>query len=661
MITRLSQLACTVLAASTVAVATAISPNTDTEAASPPRNSFLPAGVPVPRSTGNAEHGSPSASALAKFNLLDEFLNALRVMQDDYFEPWLGQWPKAIDWTAAVISTHVAGALSSLSQGLSAEEGVKEKENLITVYFSQLLSYYFGQDAFAIRNEAYDDMLWVVLGWLEAVQFIDFHTTLYHQSTAEDDSIVNQARPGLHNQSWYGNLWTPAFSHRARIFWDIASQGWDNKLCGGGMTWNPRLEPYKNAITNELFIAASTSMYLYFPGDANNSPFFNTHDPQASDPLASRANSTGSGDPHNPQHLQAALAGYFWLQHSDMKNKQGLFVDGFHISGWKNVSNPNTRCDQRNDMVYTYNQGVLLTGQIGLWKVTGDQRFLGEGHELIQSVINATGYDLARERPIDSIADLKPGQLPPWRGLGRAGVLEEQCDVGGQCSQNSQTFKGIFFHHLTSFCAPLDMAYFHTQPTESEAGYLAREIYERTARDHRVACSSYIGWIRHNVDAALSTKDTDGKFGMWWTAGLLQINATSLDAATISNAVNVASGGVDYRTYGVPNTSPWVSSPILSKPPTSPIHDQPLYEGGSQAPLMDRRTKHAPADEINETYDDDDGSDNGNVNAGAPLTEVEHDPTDPNNRGRGRTVETQGGGLAVLRCLWEITQRSAGI
>ncbi|CAK7220795.1 hypothetical protein SBRCBS47491_004309 [Sporothrix bragantina] len=652
MITRLARLACAVLAASSVAAATVVRPNADTDAASSRPNLFLPASVPVSRSAGDAEHDSRSASALNKFKVLDEFLEALRVMQDDYFEPWLGQWPKAIDWTAAVIGTHVAGALSSLSQGLSAEEGIKEKENMITTYFSQLLSYYFGQDAFAIRNEAYDDMLWVVLGWLEAVQFIDFHTTLYHQSTAEDDSNVNRAGPGLHNQSWYGNLWTPAFSHRARIFWDIASQGWDNKLCGGGMTWNPRLEPYKNAITNELFIAASTSMYLYFPGDTNNSPFLNTHDPLASDALASGANSTGSGDPHNPQHLQAALSGYFWLQHSDMKNKLGLFVDGFHISGWKNISNPNTRCDQRNDMVYTYNQGVLLTGQIGLWKVTGDQRFLREGHELIQSVINATGYDLFREKPIDNIADLKPGQLPPWRGLGRAGVLEDVCDVGGQCSQNSQTFKGIFFHHLTAFCAPLDMAYFKTQPTESEAGSLAREFYERTARDHRAACSSYIGWLRHNVDAALLTKDADGKFGMWWTAGLLKINPTSLDAATLSDAFTLESNSVDYRTYGVPNDNTWVSSPILAQPPTSPMREQPLYEGGNQAPLTGRRTKHAPAEDINDSAD---------AGTSDPRTEDDHHPTDPNNRGRGRTVETQGGGLAVLRCLWELTQRAADL
>ncbi|CAK7271824.1 hypothetical protein SEPCBS57363_004820 [Sporothrix epigloea] len=651
MITRLSQVACTLLAVSTVTTTALISPDVDTDAASSTSNLFLPRGAPAQQTTSNNEHVSRPASALTNSRLLNEFLEALRVMQDDYFEPWLGLWPKAIDWTAAVMGTHVAGALSSLSLGLSAEDGIKEKENLITVYFSQLLSYYFGQDAFSIRNEAYDDMLWVVLGWLETVQFIDYHTTLYRQSTAEDGSSLNRLRPGLlRNQSWHGNLWTPAFSHRARIFWDIASQGWDNKLCGGGMTWNPRLEPYKNAITNELFIAASTSMYLYFPGDTNNSPFFDIHDPQASDPLGSRANSTGSGDAHSPLHLQAALAGYFWLQHSDMKNEQGLFVDGFHISGWKNISDPNTRCDQRNDMVYTYNQGVLLTGQIGLWKVTGDQRFLRDGHQLIQSVIKATGYDLAHERPVDNIDDLMPGQLPLWRGLGRAGVLEEQCDVGGQCSQNSQTFKGIFFHHLTAFCAPLDIAFFKTQPIKSETADLARHMYERAIHDHKAACSSYVGWIRHNVDAALSTKDADGKFGMWWTIGLLQSRSSWSDAATQFEDENLENRGVDYRTYGVPNDSTWFSSPILAERPISPKPDIPLYESGDQLPLKGSRAIPAP---------DEDPHVGDNVKTNTQREDFRNQASDPNNRGRGRTVETQGGGLAVLRCLWEITQRSA--
>ncbi|KAL1894681.1 hypothetical protein Sste5346_005653 [Sporothrix stenoceras] len=643
MITRLAHLACTALVASTAAAAIIGSDDAEWTSASASQspNRFLPEHV----LTHNRLPSTIEVDS-AKFNVLDEFLEALRVMQDDFFEPWLGQWPKAIDWTAAVIGTHVAGALSSLSQGLTADDGIKEKENLITTYFSQILSYYFGQDAFAIRNEAYDDMLWVVLGWLEAVQFIDFHTTLYHQAEADASKNAGVASPGLRNQSWYGNLWTPAFSHRARIFWDIASQGWDNKLCGGGMTWNPRLEPYKNAITNELFIAASASMYLYFPGDANNSPFINAKDPRVSDPLASSANATDDDrchGPHEAKHLKFALDGYNWLIKSGMRNKQGLFVDGFHISGWKNVSNPNTRCDQRNDMVYTYNQGVLLTGLIGLWKITGNELHLWEGHVLIQSVINATGYDLVRDKPIDNIADLKPGQLPPWRGLGRSGVLEEQCDVGGMCSQNSQTFKSIFFHHLTAFCAPLDMAYVGTHPDDNDGtnqSPLARKLYERAWQDHTKACAAYLGWIRHNVDAALATKDADGKFGMWWTVGLLQINSTS-PAMMDDNIVRPENEGVDYRTYGVPNDNLWVSSLSQNTPPTPILGEQP-YGGGDQAPLTGQRTKREEVE----------------VDEDEPLSTAGH-PTDPNNRGRGRTVETQGGGLAVLRCLWEISQRAS--
>ncbi len=51
------------------------------------------------------------------------------------------------------------------------------------------------------------------------------------------------------------------------------------------------------------------------------------------------------------------------------------------------------------------------------------------------------------------------------------------------------------------------------------------------ARDaHASACSAYVGWIRHNAVAALSTKDSAGKFGMWWTVGLLNITTASIKA-----------------------------------------------------------------------------------------------------------------------------------
>lgn len=548
-------------------------------------------------------------------HVLKDALEALRVMQAHYFQPWLGTWPTSIDWTAAVMGSHVSGALESLSQGLelvrmAEPEDYRVKENLVTLYFSQLIGYYFGQDAFAIRNEAFDDILWVVLGWLDTIRFIDLHTALHYQTgSTEGSSGLNEQIPMmLRNQSWHGNIWTSAFAHRARIFWELAAKGWDKTYCGGGMTWNPRLEPYKNAITNELFISASIAMYLYFPGDANPSPF----NAASGGGAPAQENLTTTGwKPHDPRHLKAAVEAYAWLQRSGMANTRGLYVDGFHISGYNNPFSNNTKCDVRNEMVYTYNQGVILSGQLGLFQVTGSTSYLSDGHRLVQDVIAATGYDLTYDEPLDDISDLPPGRLPRWHGLGRAGVLEDICDIRGDCSQNGHTFKGIFFHHLTAFCAPLDLLSDLSPPA------MKRQAFIRTKEAHDYACQAYAGWLRHNAVAALLTRNTDGKFGTWWTAGLLNLTMETLDIREEDTGPNDPNA-VDYRNDGVPDDPMWVSPGAGVTPPTQEVGDD-----GGQKPLGKRAVVDA----------------------------------DPNNRGRGRTVETQGGGLAVLRALWEVSRR----
>jgi len=543
--------------------------------------------------------------------VFDQLLDALEVMQESYFQPWLGTWPTAIDWTAAVIGTHVSGALSTLSQGLekfgaAGIDDYKAKENLITSYFSQVLSFYFGQDAFSIRNQAYDDILWVVLGWIESINFINLHTKLFYGAGGETLGPPGRGLPDvLGNQTWHGNIWKPVFAHRARIFWDLGEKGWDTKLCNGGMNWNPRLTPYKNAITNELFIAASISMYQYFPGDDNTSPFNNPKEPGVVDP-----DIVGPAEPGDEKYLEAAKAAYKWILDVGMKNHQGLFADGFHITGWDNVTHPGTRCDARDNMVYTYNQGVILTGNLGLWKATGDERYLFDGHLLVRNVISATGFDLDKGDPVDDIDRLKPGELPPWRGLGRAGILEEACDASGTCSQNGQTFKGIFFHHLTAFCAPLD---------------------DELREGHSRACSHYLGWIRRNALAALATRDADGKFGEWWTAGLLNTSTHALRADYL--AVPSDAQAVDYRNFGVPNDQTWRPRRAHSSGP-----GRDGFGVSDQVP-MGQQASAAKS-----------GNSEG-VTAG--------DASDPNNRGRGRTVETQSGGLAVLRALWEISSAHA--
>lgn len=488
---------------------------------------------------------------------LQDLLSALRGMQNHYFVTWMGTWPSSIDWTAAVLGTHVAATLSTYT---SSEFDVVDTEqlhepislateNTVNQFFSQMTTFYFGENAFSLRNQAYDDMLWVVLDWLENVKFQDLHTDLHYPSS---DPTSGKA--------WYGTQFRSSAAHRARVFYELASAGWDKTLCGGGMIWNPTLIPYKNAITNELYISASIAMYLYFPGDPIDSPFI--------------ANSQVNGTyPHNPAHLKAAVDAYAWFKSSKMTGAGGLYADGFHISGWQSSSEPGTRkCDVLNKMIYTYNQGVVLSGLRGLWIGTGDQSYLRDGHELIQKVLRATGWP--------QISSNK------WAGLGRAGVLEEVCDSHSTCSQNGQTFKGIFFHHLAEFCRPLrpqEERFLAAEKRQPVADADWEEVYAR----HINRCRAYGPWVEHNARAALVTRDDDGKFGTWWGIKFRQPNTT--DSEEIVNSSTLPDGAVDYRN-------------VESEPITS-------------------------------TFD------------GVPR--------DFNDRGRGRTVETQSGGVAVLRALYQ--------
>lgn len=484
---------------------------------------------------------------------LQELLAALYVMQDNYFVIWMGTWPSSIDWTAAVLGTHVAATLSSLtSRALDIADAEPlpapsflALENTINHFFSQTTTFYFGENAFSLRNQAYDDMLWVVLNWLENVKFQDLHTHLHYPTTSLSNSTSEQA--------WYGTQFRDSAAHRARIFYGLASAGWDKTLCDGGMIWNPSLLPYKNAITNELYISASIGMYLYFPGDPIDAPF-----------LANEVSQKQS--PHDPAHLKAAIDAYAWLKNSNMTGLGGLYADGFHISG-TNPSSP--KCDVLNTMVYTYNQGVVLSGLRGLWLATGSQDYLRDGHELIHKVLRATGW------PETSSST--------WAGLGRGGVLEDACDSHASCSQDGQTFKGIFFHHFVEFCRPL-------RPQEEEflAGGTRRpnvnEDWDEAYRRHLKQCQAYGPWVEHNALAALETRDDEGKFGMWWGLPFRQTrtSSTSVDSSTLP------AGAVDYRN--------------------------------------------------NESHID---------------TMTDGVPRDFNDRGRGRTVETQSGGVAVLRALFQ--------
>lgn len=106
----------------------------------------------------------------------------------------------------------------------------------------------------------------------------------------------------------------------------IVSTYWDDK-CGGGLWWDPA-RTYKNAITNELLIYASTQLYL----------------------------ATGEEG-----YRAWALRGWSWFEQSSMIGPDGLVNDGLDAA-----------CRNNGQPYFTYNQGVLLGGLSDLTRITGN-------------------------------------------------------------------------------------------------------------------------------------------------------------------------------------------------------------------------------------------------------------------------------------------------
>ena len=408
---------------------------------------------------------------------LNQTQDAISTMQGTY---WNGTyWPSTIQWIGGLIDTITASTQRTFVDALQTYEGygpgaqtsATQLESDINIYYSQMRTYFDNEDTIQIFDAAYDDAQWVVMEWLEVIRFIDQYQS-YSQSGLGTDDVA-------------------MYAHRAHIFYNIVQDKFNTSQCDGGLTWNPALETYKNAITNELFVSSSIMMYFYFPGDNITDPYphpeYHAQTNKTLPPLSPLA-------AHDPLFLENAKEEWAWFKTHNFTNAQGLIVDGFHIS-------PNqSTCDQRNEMVYSYNQGVMLTGLRGLWEATGDTSYLEDGYILIDTVVNATGWDANGY-----------GSASEWSGLGRNGILEDYCDAPANCSQDALIFKGAYFEHFDYFCTALP-----TQtPLVDGISVLASSQLSRT---HNERCQGYSAWVQHNAHAALSTRDGTNIMGQWWGA-----------------------------------------------------------------------------------------------------------------------------------------------
>jgi len=128
----------------------------------------------------------------------------------------------------------------------------------------------------------------------------------------------------------------------AETIFDDMKSGWDS-TCGGGVWWKKDKE-YKNAITNELFMAIAIRLYQ----------------------RTSIA-----------EYLELAQNEWTWFQNSGMINSSKLVNDGLDDT-----------CKNNNGTTWTYNQGVILGGLADLYSATQKQTYLDIAERIADSAIN---------------------------------------------------------------------------------------------------------------------------------------------------------------------------------------------------------------------------------------------------------------------------------
>ncbi len=204
---------------------------------------------------------------------------------------------------------------------------------------------------------------------------------------------------------WWGLAWIDAYDltgnqaylSMAETIFTYMTGGWDTATCGGGLWWTTT-HTYKNAITNELFLAMAAK-------------------------LANRTSGAASAS-----YLVWAQKEWTWFLASGMINASGLINDGL------SDSNP-AACKNNNGIVWSYNQGVILGGLVELSQAISDPTLLTRA----QSIANAV--------------------LSPGSGLLTTnGILVDHGVSGGDAPQ----FKGVFLRNLMVLYAAAPSAQFRS-------------------------------------------------------------------------------------------------------------------------------------------------------------------------------------------------------
>jgi predicted alpha-1,6-mannanase (GH76 family) len=253
----------------------------------------------------------------------------------------------------AYIATHLWQAASALSATIGFMHATGSR-----AYLGDLSATYQAHhrgDTF--RDNYYDDDGWWVLTWIRAYELTG------------DRAYLRQAK------SVFAALikgWTP--------------------VCGGGLRWAHR-RPYKNAITNETFMADAALLHEATPGDT--------------------------------RYARWAIREWRWFSASGMLTRSHLVIDGLSARCRPKLGSP----------TWTYNQGMLIGAMVSMAKMTGRRSFLVTAGKVAHAVIRSPGlspHGILRE-------PCRPGSCgrdaPMFKGIFMANLKLLYDRVGGAAYQ----------------------------------------------------------------------------------------------------------------------------------------------------------------------------------------------------------------------------------
>ena len=210
------------------------------------------------------------------------------------------------------------------------------------------------------------------------------------EATEEKEAWVcqNYINDFYDDEGWWALAWLDAWEYTGErrylematiIFKDITT-GWSDR---GGLYWKKGLD-YRGSISNGLALTLATRLHL-----------------------------AGIKIVNGKTALLWATTIWEWMIDSELLNENGNIQDGIRFKNGQDAITEN---------VYTYNQGVVLTGLVNLYTITGESHYLAHAHSLVQATLDhMTNSDLV--------------------------LVEKRCEPD-QCGPDAKQFKGIFMRHL---------------------------------------------------------------------------------------------------------------------------------------------------------------------------------------------------------------------